>query len=176
MPSEQNVKKVEELASRLEGADNIYLTDFTGLNVAEMSDLRAIFRKAGIEYFIAKNTLLKLAAEKVGRDAINPFLAGPTAIAIGRDDPIAPAKIVAEYSKKIEKPKFKSALIDGTLMDPGEIARLAKLPSREVLLTQLVSTMMAPIVSFANLCAAPLRSFVVVLSEIAKLKEGEKAE
>ena len=176
MPSEQNVRKVEDLASRLEGVDNIYLTDFTGLNVTDMSELRANLREAGVDYFIAKNTLLKLASEKAGMADINPFLAGPTAIAIGREDPIAPAKVIAEYSRKTEKPKFKTALIDGTLMDPGEIARLAKLPPREVLLAQIMGAMKSPIVSFTNLCAAPLRRFMVVLNEITKQKEGEKTE
>jgi large subunit ribosomal protein L10 len=173
MPNPQKVKQVENLVSKLEGVDNIYLTDFRGLNVAEMSELRASLRDARIDYFIVKNTLTRIASEKLGISEINDFLEGSTAIAIGREDPLAPAKVISEFNKKREKPKFKKALIEGRIYDSQEILTLSKIPPIEMLYGKLLGSIQMPLYSFVSFCSTPMRNLACVLRAIAQKKEEQ---
>ena len=104
MPSEKNIKEVEELTDELRRAKGIYFTDYLGLNVEDMTDLRRKFFENGVQYKVAKNSLLKLAAEKNDLEGLNNFLDGSTAIAYSFDDPISPARVLKNFTKDHDLP------------------------------------------------------------------------
>jgi large subunit ribosomal protein L10 len=110
MPNKKNLQQVKELTEKLEKAKAIYFTDYIGLDVGSITELRSEFYQNSVEYYVAKNTLLKIAAEKNNIKGLDEFLLGPTAIAISYDDPTSPAKIIKEFAKKFEKPTVKSAV------------------------------------------------------------------
>ena len=171
MSRPEKEKIVAELADKISNAKSVLLTDFTGLNVEEISDLRTELRKSSVEYKIVKNTLTRLSLEQLGLTQLLDYLEGPTAIAFGLDDPIAPAKVIAEFSKKLEKPKMKVYFLDGDIYKDKQINELAKLPNRDVLLAQLVGTIAAPISGLASLLQNMLQQLVVALNEVKNKKE-----
>ncbi len=162
---------VAELADKIKDAKSLLLTDFTGLNVEEISDLRNQLREAEVEYRIVKNTLARLSLEQLGLTQLLEYFEGPVAVALSKNDPIAPAKVISEFAKKIEKPKLKAYYLDGDIFKGEQINELAKLPSQEVLMGQLVGTIAAPLSGFVTALQNLLQQMVVVLNEIKKQKE-----
>ena len=173
MPRPDKVKAVEELKGKFTEAKSVLLTDFTGLNVEEISELRNKLRESSVEYRIVKNTLTKLSVEELGMKEIADFFEGPTAIAFGMDDPVASAKIISEFAKKSNKPQVKAYYLDGQLFQGEQINQLAKLPDKKVLLAQLVGTISAPVSSFVFLLQNLLQQTVYVLNAIKEKKEQE---
>jgi large subunit ribosomal protein L10 len=171
MAKPEKEKIVSELASKINNAKSLLLTDYKGLNVEEISDLRSKFRESSVEYHIVKNTLVKLSLEQLGIKQLVEFLEGPTAIAFGSDDPIAPAKVVTSFLKDKEKPTMKAYYLDGEVYKGKEIDEISKLPSQEVLLTQLVGTINAPLTGLVSVLNNFLQQLVVVLNEIKNQKE-----
>jgi large subunit ribosomal protein L10 len=162
---------VAELTEKLKEAKSLLLTDFTGLNVEEISLLRTQLRAADVEYTVVKNTLARLSVEQLGITKLVEHLHGPTAIALGMKDPVASAKVITEFSRKREKPKLKAYYIDGDVFAGSQIDELAKLPSREVLYGQVVGTIAAPLTGFVTSLQNFLQQLVVALNEIKKQKE-----
>ena len=113
MPKPEKVKKVEELVEMFGEAKSLLLTDYRGLNVEEITELRSQLRGSSVEYRVIKNTLAKISTEKLELEELKEYLDGPTAIAIGLDDPLASIKIITEYRKKKEKPEIKAYLLEG---------------------------------------------------------------
>lgn len=173
MPRPDKIQKVTELTEKISEAKSILLTDYKGLNVEKISDLRSQLREASVEYTIVKNTLTKISVESLGYKELLEFLDGPTAIAFGLDDPIAPAKIISEFAKKNDKPQIKAYFLDGQLYKGAEVTELAQLPSQEILLGQLVGTISAPLSSFVYLLNNLLQKTVYVLNAIKEKKEQE---
>jgi len=161
---------VAELASKLADAKASFLADYRGLDVEQVNNLRGELRKAGVEYQVVKNTLLKLAARNTGAACLEPHLQGPTAIAIAGDDPVAPAKVLAGFAKANDKFELKGAALDGKLLSIEDIKALAELPSREELLAKMLGSMGAPVSNFVGVLAAVPRSLVQVLSAIQDQK------
>ena len=161
---------VNELAEKLKASKATFVADYRGLSVEEVNALRRELTKAGVEYRVVKNTLLKLAAKGTGAECLEDHLAGPTAIAIAGDDPVAPAKILSEYAKTKDKFKLKVGSLDGKLLSTEDIRALAELPSREVLLGKLLGTLNAPVTNFVGVLAAVPRSLVQVLGAIRDKK------
>lgn len=141
---------VEELTAQLKGSPNVYVTDFSGLNVLRMTELRRRLRKAGVQYIVVKNTLAQRAFAANGIDALDSHLAGPTGIVLSGSDPVAGAKVLSDFAKEFEKPAIKIGLVDGKPVSPEHVKRLADLPSKEVLLSQLAGYMQAPMAQFAG--------------------------
>lgn len=144
---EQKKEVIDAVADRLENAPAIYLTDFSGLSVGETNDLRGRFRESGVEYTVLKNTLLRIAMEKVGGyEDVVEYLAGPTAVAF-TDDPAAPAKVIKSFTKDhdSEKPAFKAAVVEGDLYATEEFGTLASLKSREELVGDIVALLQSPL-------------------------------
>ena len=131
MPSEKNIKQVEELYDDLKRAKGIYFTDYLGLNVEDMTVLRREFFENGVKYKVAKNSLLKLAAEKNALKGLNDYLNGSTAIAYSFDDPISPARVQKKFTKDRDLPDVKGIVIDGDVLDGKEFKRISNLPSKE---------------------------------------------
>jgi len=161
---------VAELAAKLAGAKATFLADYRGLNVEQVNKLRGELRGAGVDYCVAKNTLLRLASKGTGAECLDPHLAGPTAIAIAPADPVAPAKILVEFAKAHAKFELKGGALDGKVLSAADIQALAELPSREVLLAKMLGSLNAPATNFVGVLAAIPRSLVQVLAAIQDQK------
>lgn len=162
---------ISALREKLSGARSAVLTDFRGLSVAEMTELRTLLRKSAVEYMVVKNTLAKIAVAETELASLAAQLEGPTAIAISRADLVAPSKVLATWSKT--RPTFiiKGGVVEGKLVGPGEIALLAALPPREVLLARLAGTLQAPLQGLVNVLAGPIRALAGVLDQVRRHRE-----
>lgn len=165
--------KVDEISKLLKDKGVVLLSDFTGMDVLTATELRKRCREASVEFAVVKNTLAKRAIEQAGLAALSEFVTGPNAIVLSEDDPIAPARILAEFEKKKDTPKIKSGWVDSRVLTAAEIRSLAELPSREVLLAQIAAGFQRPIAGFAGLLSELLRRLVSTVDEIAKKKEAE---
>lgn len=162
----------EDLRDRLSKSAIIVLTDYQGLDVAAMNDLRRKLRAEEIEYQVVKNTLLNRAAEDSDIALIKDHFKGPSAIALSYDDPIAPAKVLSQFAKENSKLEIKVGVMNGQVLDANAIKALAQLPPREVLLGQFLSVLNAIPTSFVRTLAEVPRSFVSVLAAIRDQKEA----
>ncbi len=172
MPQPVKVKKLEEINDSLSKAKSVFLTDFTGLTVEEITRLRAEFRKNNVKYLVVKNTLARISAKENGFEQIVPFLNGPTGMAIALGDPVAPVRIIYDFKKDKEKPSIKAAMLEGQLLDQAAVEEVRKIPSREILLAQVVSAMASPITGFMGGIQAILSNMVGVLQAIKEKKES----
>ncbi|MBD8033565.1 MULTISPECIES: 50S ribosomal protein L10 [Solibacillus] len=141
--------QVQEIADKFSAAASIVVVDYRGLTVAQVTELRKQLREAGVEFKVYKNTLSRRAAETAGLEGINEFLTGPNAIAFSNEDVVAPAKIINEFAKKNEALEIKAGIIEGTVASVEDVKALAELPSREGLLSMLLSVLQAPVRNFA---------------------------
>ncbi|MEZ5358941.1 MAG: 50S ribosomal protein L10 [Candidatus Zixiibacteriota bacterium] len=176
MPTQVKIDTVAELKEKFSGAENIFITDYVGLNVAQMTKLRKELRDNGVKYVIAKNTLLRIAAKDTGYEALIPHLKGPTAVAFSNADPNVPAKILYDTwkeLKEINKPEIKAFYIDNQLFDGADAERIAKLPTREVLLSQLVAAVQGPIAEFVGTLNGIIREFVGTIDALAEKRKTE---
>ena len=161
----------EDLRDRLSKSAIIVLTDYKGLDVAAMNDLRRRLRAEQIEYQVVKNTLLSRAAEDNDIALIKDYFKGPSAIALSYEDPVAPAKVLSQFAKENKKLEIKVGVMNGQVLDADAIKALATLSSRELLLRQLLSALNAIPTSFVRTLAEVPRSFVSVLAAIRDQKE-----
>lgn len=171
MPKEDKTKVVEELKDKFSRSKSFFLTDFTGLNVEEITGLRKDFRAKKIEYRVAKNTLIKLVAKDLSLDQMTEHLEGPTGIAFGYDDPVTPAKVLYEVNKKLSKPRIKIFWVEGKFFKGNEIEKLAKLPSRELLLAQIIASLDSGMRNLIVTLEAILREFVGTVDALTKAKK-----
>ncbi|NLM21813.1 MAG: 50S ribosomal protein L10 [Peptococcaceae bacterium] len=173
MPNfEEKQKIVDEIKQKFQDASGVVLADYRGLTVSEVTSLRVDLRQAGVEYRVLKNTMVRRAADEIGLEGLDEFLKGPTALAFSAD-PVAPAKILSEFSKKNKNLKIKAGVVEGKVIDPEGVQDLAKLPSREVLLAQVLAGMQAPLQGMFNVLQGPIRKFGYALEEVRKLKEAQ---
>jgi large subunit ribosomal protein L10 len=136
---------IDELGEKLGSAVAFYLADFSGLNVKKVTQLRARLRKAGIEYIVVKNTLAERALAELDLPDIVTHLKGPTAVVIGKADPVEAARVLSEFAKENDnKPAIKGGIVEKRAVTTKDIDRLARLPSREQLLSELAGAMQAP--------------------------------
>jgi len=153
MPSEKVLaekrRQVEEITAKLKESAATVLVDYRGLNVAQVTELRKKLREAGVEFKVLKNTLVSRAANNAELPDLNPLLTGPTAVAFSKEDVVAPAKVLSEFAKENEALKIKGGVVEGRFADVKQIEALAKLPSREALLSMLLSVLQAPVRNFA---------------------------
>jgi len=175
MPSQAKIAAVEELTKTLKGATSIYLTDFTGMSVSMMSELRKKCREADVEYRVVKDTLTKLAAERAGVKEMIDYLEGPTALALGRSDQMAPARVLAEFAKAYKLPKMKAAYVEGRMFGESEVKILAALPPKEVLLGQFAGALRSPLVGFAGIINQVMWKLTATLDAVAKAMEKSGA-
>ena len=175
MPSEKILKEkeqlVDELAEKIKNSVSGVLVGYEGLTVEQDTKMRAELRKAGVFYSVKKNSIISRALKTAGLDGLDPVLNGATAIAVSADDLVAPAKILAKYADDIEKLNIKAGFIEGKTSSAEEIQKLAKLPSKEVLIAKFVGGMNAPISGFVNVLNGNLRGLVVALNAIAEKKK-----
>ena len=170
MPSEKNQDELAQLTEKLDKAKAVYFTDFLGLDVSSITELRSEFFKASIEFKVAKNTLLKLAAENINLEGLDDFLVGSTAIAISYDEPTAPAKVLKKFTEDHDKPEVKAILFDGEVLDGSEYLKFATLPTKDELLTKLVLMVNSPITILARTLSASMTNFVNGLNNLKNTK------
>jgi len=140
---------VDEIVVKLRESSSTVIADYRGLNVAQVTELRKELREAGIEFQVLKNSLLRRATEKAELNGLDEVLTGPTAIAFSSEDAVAPAKILNTFAKKNDALKLKGGIVEGQVVSVEEIKALADLPSREGLLSMLLSVLQAPMRNFA---------------------------
>ena len=162
----------EDLHDRFARSAIIVVTDYNGLDVSSINDLRRKLREADIEYQVVKNTLLVRAAEDTEAALIKDYFKGPSAVAISYEDPVAPAKVLTQFAKDNNKLEIKVGVLNGKVLDAQAIKALATLPSREVLLAQLLATLNAVPTSFVRVLAEVPRSLLNVLTAIKDQKEA----
>ncbi len=141
---------VLEIKEKMEQSKGIIFYDYRGLSVEEVTDLRNKFRAQGVEYHVIKNSMLKRAADLMEIKGLDETLSGPTAVAFGISDPVAPAKVLVEFVKKAKKTEIKAGVLGTKVIDVKGIEALAELPSREQLIAQLAGTLQAPISGIAR--------------------------
>jgi large subunit ribosomal protein L10 len=167
MPNVRNQEAVKSLVEKFKTMKGLILTEYHGLKVEEISELRSKLRALGSEYVIVKNTLSKIALKQAGIQVCENF-SGPIALVIEHGDTLSPAKVVVDFSKTHAKLKVKAGLLEGKFINTAVIEQLSTLPSREVLLAKMLGSMNAPITSFVNVLVANIRGLVTVLDAIAK--------
>ncbi len=170
----QKQESVTALAGKLKRAPTVYVTDFTGLNVARITDLRRRLRAAGVEYVVVKNTLALRALSEAQVTGLDAHLAGPTALVLAGADPVAAAKVLADFAREHEKPAIKIGLVDGKAVTPEQVKRLALLPSKPELLAQLGGALQAPLAGFVGALNGLLVMWVGAL-EALKTKRASGA-
>jgi large subunit ribosomal protein L10 len=146
---EDKEQLVREIADRFSRSKGTVVTDYRGLKVAEVTELRKQLREAGVEYRVLKNTLTRRAVASVELQDLEQYLAGPTAIAFSFEDPIRPAKILNDFARAHKALELKGGVIEGRIVDGGEVTAIASLPSREGLLSMLLSVLQAPMRNMA---------------------------
>ena len=171
----KQIKKdaVESLTTKFKKAKSVVMTDYRGMTVAEMTNLRKALRAERIEYRIAKNRLARIAIKEAGSEAADEFLIGTTAIAFGYDDPFVPALILNEFAKTSEKLKFKGGLLDGKKINIATIEKLAKLPSKEQLLSRLLGSLQGPSSKLAMAINQAASKIVYALKAIEEQKKAQ---
>jgi large subunit ribosomal protein L10 len=157
MSTPEKVQILQETTGKLEGVRGVFLADLSGMTVEKVSLLRKRCREQQIQVKVVKNTLLKRAFNAHGITALDEFLVGPTGLVFSPVSEMSPAKVLSEFAKEHEKPRIKAAVVDGRLFDESAIKTLATLPSREVLLAQVLATFIAPMTQFLAAIDATLR-------------------
>ena len=154
---------VAGIREKMAAAKSIVLIDYRGLTVAEVTELRTQCRAAGVEYAVLKNTMVSLAAKELGINGLDDYLKGPTAVAFGMTDAVAPAKVLTEFIKKAKKTEVKCGVLDGQILNAAGVEALAAIPSREVLLAKVMGSMMSAV-----------SKFVYVVEALRKKQAGEE--
>jgi large subunit ribosomal protein L10 len=176
MPTEAKRETVAELREELTNARTMIISEYRGLTVKEIAEIRRALRKQDVRYRVVKNRLLRIAAEGSVAEALHPLLTGPTAIAFG-DDESSTAKAVLDATRPYNKiVRIKGAVLGDKSIDADAVTRLAALPSREVLLARLAGGMQAPVATLAGLFAAPLRNLGYALAQVAEQKQNQAPE
>lgn len=170
MPNAAKIALVEELSKEIRSTGSLVLSDFTGINVEEISELRKRCRANGVTFRVVKNTLVERAVADSDLAGLVEHFRGPTAIAYS-EDMVAPAKVLKDFSKDYGKLALKAGYVDGQVIDAAGVTALAELPGREQLLAMVVGTLQAPISAFARVLNANITGLVRALDQIAKKKE-----
>ncbi len=166
---------VDDLHEKFAKSQVVIITDYKGLNVEQVNDLRRKLKDADIEYKVVKNTLLVRAAKDTNVASLTPHFKGPSAVALSYSDPVAPAKVLTEFAKDHGKFEIKVGVLEGKVLDAEAVKALSKLPGREELLAQLLSVMNGVPAGFVRTLAGVPQKFANVLMAIKDQKEGASA-
>jgi len=166
MNKTERQETVESLTEQFRGSPNLYVTDFSGLNVLRLTEFRRRLRAAGVSYVVVKNTLAQRALAANAVTALDDHLAGPTGLVLAGKDPVGAAKVLTDFIREFEKPAIKIGLVDGRPVTGDQVKRLASLPPREVLLSQLAGAMQAPVAQLGGLLNGILYQMVGALEAL----------
>lgn len=168
---EEKQRLVEDLHERFKRVRAVFLTDFTGLDVATLTRLRRQLGQHGIEYKVVKNTLLRKASEKTPLEALAEYFVGPNAVVLAYDDPVQSAKVLLDFVKEEPELDIKAGFVEGRVLRPEEVKALASLPPREVLIAQLIGMLKLPLVRLVGALSSPIQQLLGVLEAIKEKKE-----
>ena len=172
MKREEKARVIQEIAEKLR-ANSAVLVDYQGMNVAQSTQLRARSREAGVEFVVAKNTLTRMAADEAGVEDLSEYLVGPTALAFS-EDPVASAKLMAEFADQVESFALKGGLLEGgRVLDEADVVALSRLPGREQLLAQVVGGISSPLTGLVTVLNNTIQGLVVALNQIAEQKGAQ---
>lgn len=170
MHRNQKQTLIDEVSALLENAEALYVSDYRGLTVAELTELRGKLRVSGATVRVLKNTLARIAAEHAGRQTVLPLLSGPTAVTFCGEDPVAPAKVLADFARTHAELQVRGGLLQGGLVDAAGVRALATLPPREFLVGRVVGTIAAPLSGLVTVLQGTVGSLVRALQQIADQK------
>ena len=159
---------IAEVAQLLTDTDNLFVSDYRGLTVAELAELRGKLRESGASFKIVKNTLGSIAAERAGREPVKELLHGPTGVTFCGEDLVGAAKALADFAKTHPQVEVRGGLLESSLIEPDEFKTLASLPPRDVLIAQLVGTMAAPMTGLVTVLQGTVSGFVRALNQVAE--------
>jgi large subunit ribosomal protein L10 len=165
MPTPQKEQILRDTSERIRDVRGLYLADFSGMSVEKLSLLRRKCREQHIQFKVIKNTLLKRAFNAQGITELDDHLQGPTGLVFSSVNEVSPAKVLVDFAKEHERPRVKAAVVNGRLFDEKAVATLATLPSREVLMSQVLGTLVAPMTQFLGVIEATLR-LPAVMAEV----------
>jgi large subunit ribosomal protein L10 len=175
----ERTNAIEVLEKEFKDAKGIYLTNINRIDVEKITKLRNTIRKKGMKYIVVKNTLARIALERVGKKELTPFLKGQIGVVVSQNESMAPAKIIKDFQKEYGKDNLKDILevkiayVDGSTFSGQDTARLADIPPREVLLSQLLGVLQAPMAKFAGTLSGVLTTFACTLDAVKTQKEKE---
>ena len=175
----ERAKSIEVLEKEFKEAKGIYLTNIDRIDVEKITKLRNEIRKKGMKYIVVKNTLARIALERCGKKELTPFLKGQIGVVVSQKESVAPAKIIKDFQKEYGKDNLKNILevkiayVDGSTFSAADTSRLADIPSREVLLSQLLGVLQAPMAKFAGTLNGVLTTFAGTLDAVKRKKESE---
>ena len=176
MPTQAKIAQVESIRELLESCSAVVSTDYTGLSVQSMTELRRSLRGNGVGFRVVKNTLTHLAADAAGKSGMKEIVEGPTGIAFSFDDPVAPAKAIREFVRSSRSPlTIRGGLLGEQVLTATEVDRLADVPSKEELIARLMGQLLAPITGLAYVLDAPVASLARVLQGKIEESAGETA-
>ena len=166
MANPRNIKSVEELRGILSDANTFFLVDYQGLSAADLNTLRGQVKAQGGRILVAKNTLINVVLKEQGVEGLDDQLKGPTALVLTGEDPVGPVKAVTDFAKDHAKelPAAKGGLLQGSVVGPEAVARVAKLPAREQILAELVGVLQAPLQQLVGVLEGPQRNLVSVIT------------
>jgi large subunit ribosomal protein L10 len=173
MPTQAKTDLVADLKEQFSQSSAIFITNYSGLNVEQITKLRKSLRENGVRFIVAKNTLIRIAAREAGFDDLDAHLAGPVAVAFAKTEANIPAKILFDACKEfdnVKKPEVKAFYVDRMRFAGADVERIAKLPSREILLSQLVAAVEGPIANFVGTLDSIIRELVGTVDAIARQK------
>ena len=173
MKKQDKEKVVLELKEKLSRAKSIYIADYTGLNVADITQLRRDFRQGGSEFKVVKNTLTRRAIEGTGFAEANEHLTGQIGLGIAYEESTVPAKVLQDFFKRIEKPKVRMFFVEGKPYSGEKLAEIASLPSRNELLAQVVRCVQAPLVNLVSTLDGMIRGLIYTIDGLKEKREKE---
>jgi len=172
MPRPEKVQAVAEIKEKIEQADAVYLTEYRGLTVKDLQELRRSLREAGAEYRVVKMSLARIAVHEAGLEALAEHLSGPTALTFAHGDPVAPAKALKDFAKTHDVLALKAGLLGGNVLTPEEVSRLADTEPREVLLAKIAGAIKAPLFKAAGMFGSFNRDAASMFSQLLDKKES----
>lgn len=172
MNREQKAATIEALAAEIDGSDAVFAVDYRGISVSQAAELRTKLREADATFQVVKNSLTERAADQVGAESLKPLLSGPTALTFVRGDAAMAAKAIADQARVTQLLPFKGGLMDGDVLDAGQIRAISRLPSREALYGQLVGIVASPITGLVRTLSALVGGLAIALSQVREKKES----
>jgi large subunit ribosomal protein L10 len=170
LPKQEKIDLVKEIHEDIEKSNALFVTDYRGLTVSEITTLRRNLREAGTDYTVVKNTLFELAAKDLVSEDLTPFLVGPTAVAFVHQDAIASAKALVDFARTHKLLEIKGGYVEGKVLDAVQIQALSKIPSREILISQMLGAFQSPIAGFVGTLQGIVSEFVFTLQAVADKK------
>jgi large subunit ribosomal protein L10 len=172
MNRDQKAVAIAEIAAQIDESQAIFAVDYRGISVPQVAELRSTLREADATFKVVKNSLTERAADQVGAETLKAFLAGPTALTFVRGDVATAAKAIADYNRATQLLPFKGGLMDGAVLDVGQIRSISRLPSREVLYGQLVGVVASPVSGLVRTLGALLGGLATALGQVREKKES----